>query len=67
MIGEYTKTGWFWEFVKMNLKLIVMCCLVFFENDIPNKVFLFQRLLYIIKIKDLVYFFIRLYLRFFVI
>ena len=38
LTGEYKKESWFWEFVKMYLKITIMCCLSFFENDIPNKV-----------------------------
>ena len=38
MTGEYHKKAWFWEFLKMFIKLSVMCCLIFFEYDIPNKV-----------------------------
>jgi len=38
MTGEYTAKSWFWEFLKMYTKLLIMCCLTFFEYDIPNKV-----------------------------
>jgi len=38
MTGEYSPKSWFWEFLKMYTKLLIMCCLTFFEYDIPNKV-----------------------------
>ena len=38
MTGEYKPEAWFWEFLKMYLKLLIMCCLTFYEYDIPNKV-----------------------------
>ena len=38
MNGEYNQKSWFWEFIKMGIKLLLMCCLTFFEYDIPNKV-----------------------------
>lgn len=38
LTGEYINTAWFWEFLKMNVKLAIMCCLTFYEYDIPNKV-----------------------------
>ena len=49
MIGEYKPHAWFWEFVKMYMKLLIMCCLTFYEYDIPNKVqftFLFYLILF---------------------
>ncbi|KAL4512014.1 hypothetical protein ABPG72_005016 [Tetrahymena utriculariae] len=38
MILEYKPNSKYWEFVKMNTKLLVMCCLTFYEYDIPNKI-----------------------------
>jgi len=38
MTGEYRPEAWFWEFLKMYLKLLIMCCLTFYEHEIPNKV-----------------------------
>ena len=38
MTGEYNPRAWFWEFVKMYVKLLIMCCLTFLEQDITNKV-----------------------------
>jgi hypothetical protein len=38
MTGEYKPEAWFWEFLKMYLKLLIMCCLTFYEYEIPNKV-----------------------------
>ncbi|KAL4475173.1 hypothetical protein ABPG74_001869 [Tetrahymena malaccensis] len=38
MILEYKPNSKYWEFVKMNMKLLVMCCLTFYEYDIPNKI-----------------------------
>ena len=38
MTGEYKPHAWYWEFLKMYLKLLIMCCLTFYEYDIPNKV-----------------------------
>ncbi|EAR93729.2 transmembrane protein, putative (macronuclear) [Tetrahymena thermophila SB210] len=38
MILEYKSNSKYWEFVKMNMKLLVMCCLTFYEYDIPNKI-----------------------------
>ena len=38
MTGEYKPEAWFWEFLKMYLKLLIMCCLTFYEHKIPNKV-----------------------------
>lgn len=44
MTGEYSSKSWFWEFLKMYVKLLIMCCLTFFEYDIPNKVIFFLSL-----------------------
>jgi len=38
MNGEYKPKIWFWEFVKMYNKLMIMICLTFYENNVPNKV-----------------------------
>jgi len=38
MNGEYNPKTWFWEFIKMYVKLIIMICLTFYEYDVPNKV-----------------------------
>lgn len=38
MTGEYKPEAWFWEFLKMYLKLLIMCCLTFYEYDISNKI-----------------------------
>jgi len=46
MIGEYKPHAWFWEFVKMYMKLLIMCCLTFYEYDIPNKVIPFYYYLF---------------------
>jgi len=38
MNGEYNPKTWFWEFIKMYVKLMIMICLTFYEYDVPNKV-----------------------------
>ena len=38
MNGEYKPMTWFWEFIKMYVKLMIMICLTFYENNVPNKV-----------------------------
>jgi len=49
MTGEYKPNIWFWEFIKMYLKLLIMCCLTFYEYDIPNKVNLLSKLNFLLK------------------
>ncbi|KAL4475170.1 hypothetical protein ABPG74_001866 [Tetrahymena malaccensis] len=38
MTSEYKDKFWYWEFIKMYMKLFIMCCLVFYQYDIPNKI-----------------------------
>ncbi|KAL4475438.1 hypothetical protein ABPG72_022073 [Tetrahymena utriculariae] len=38
MTSEYTQKAFYWEVVKMNLKLFIMCSLTFLEHDYPNKI-----------------------------
>ena len=62
MNGEYNQRAWFWEFVKMFIKLLLMWILTFFEYDIPNKVSLlfsltlFELYVFFVIISDLIYF-----------
>ncbi|KAL4467691.1 hypothetical protein ABPG74_013026 [Tetrahymena malaccensis] len=58
MTSEYTQKAFYWEIVKMNLKLFIMCSLTFLEHDYPNKI---MSIFFLVVIYGVLLFFVKPY------
>ncbi|EAR82108.2 transmembrane protein, putative (macronuclear) [Tetrahymena thermophila SB210] len=58
MTSEYTQKAFYWEIVKMNLKLFIMCSLNFLEHDYPNKI---MSIFFLVVVYGVLLFFVKPY------